>query len=82
MQVRGERAEDGEPFVQGRVLFHQLVNVLGHVLLLHHEDEVLLVGFQDDGEQKQCGGLLVGDSAIAEHVRFLIDKEVAAREHE
>jgi hypothetical protein len=56
--------------------------VLGYVLLLHHEDQVLLVRLQDDGEEKQRGGLLVGDSAISEHVGLFVDKEISPCEHD
>jgi len=82
LQVRRERAQDGEALIQGGVLFHQLVDVRGHVLLLHHEDQVLLVGLQDDSEQEQGSGLLVGDSSISKHVSLLIDQEISTRKHD
>lgn len=82
MEVRGERAKDGEALVQRGVLFHQLVDEGRHVLLLHHEDEVLLVRLKDDGEEEKGGGFLVSDPSIAEHVSFLVDQEVSTRKHD
>jgi hypothetical protein len=81
LQVGGERAKDGEALVQGRVLFHQLIDVLRNVLLLHYEDQVLLVRLQDDSEEKQRGGLLVGDSSISKHVSLFVNKEISPCEH-